>query len=384
MAKIISVIPLLISLALPAALLRAEDQPTEPTEPTEATAPAPSAAEPEGVTKPDPIVLQDNVPPRYVVVKGDTLWGISSRFLKNPWKWPDLWGVNKDLVHNPHWIYPGDVLILDLTGATPRLRLEGAPDGGMSRWYGMELQVTELRPQIRAERVAPMPIPTIPAKIIDPFLTRSLLMEPGQLAGAPRIVANNDQRVVISAGDTTYVRGLSEKQGARWQVFRQGRQFQDPETREVLGFEAVYLGDADVLGFGDISTVHIANARQEIALGDRLALAPPLQSISYMPRAPDKPIVGRVIAGSDSTVWELGTYSVVILNRGAREGVEVGQVLGLYRSEGKIPLGAGKAIAMPEQRYGLLLVFRVFNKMSMGLVLSSRRPVNVLDHVRNP
>ena len=381
MTKIISVIPLLISLALPAALLRAEDQPAEPAEPM---APAASVAEPEAAAKADPIVLQDNAPSRYVVVKGDTLWGISSRFLKNPWKWPELWGINKDLVHNPHWIYPGDVLILDLSGATPRLRLEGAPDGGMSRWYGLELQVTELRPQIRSERVAAIPIPTIPAKAIDPFLTRSLIMEPGQLARAPRIVANNDQRVVVSAGDTAYVRGLDKKKGDRWQVFRQGRQFQDPKTLEILGFEAVYLGDADVMGFGDISTVHIASARQEIALGDRLALAPPMQSMSYIPRAPDKPIDGQVIAGSDSSVWELGTYSVVMVNRGARDGVEVGQVLGLFRSEGRIPLGAAKVIEMPEQRYGVMLVFRVFEKMSFGLVMASRRPVNVLDHVRNP
>jgi hypothetical protein len=380
MTKIISVIPLLIGLALPAALLRAEDQPTEPAEPM---APASDAA-PEAAPKTEPVGMQDSAPSRYVVVKGDTLWGISSRYLKNPWKWPELWGINKDLVHNPHWIYPGDVLILDLTGATPRLRLEGAPDGGTSRWYGSQLQVTELHPQIRSQAAAATPIPMIPAKAIEPFLTRSLIMEPGQLVNAPMIVANNDQRVVISAGDTTYVRGLNDKKDDHWQVFRPGRQFQDPKTREILGFQAVYLGDADVMGFGTISTVYIASARQEIALGDRLALAPPVQNTSYMPHAPDKMIDGQVIAGSDSSVFELGTFSVVMLNRGARNGVEVGQVLGLFHSEGQIPLGPNKVIHMPEQRYGILLVFRVFEKMSFGLVMNSNRPVNVLDHVRNP
>jgi len=380
MTKIISVIPLLIGLALPAALLRAEDQPAEP---AESMAPAPDTA-PEAAPKTEPVALQDNVPSRYVVVRGDTLWGISSRYLKNPWKWPELWGINKDLVHNPHWIFPGDVLILDLTGATPRLRLEGAPDGGTSRWYGSALQVTELHPQIRSQPATTAPIPMIPARAIDPFLTRSLIMEPGQLADAPRIIANNDQRVVISAGDTAYVRGLNDKGGDHWQVFRQGRQFQDPRTREILGFQAVYLGDADVMGFGEVSTVHIASARQEIALGDRLALAPPMQNVSFMPHAPDKLIDGQVIAGSDSSVFELGTFSVVMLNRGARNGVEVGQVLGLFHSEGRIPLGRNRVINMPEQRYGILLVFRVFEKMSFGLVMSSSRSVHVLDHVRNP
>jgi hypothetical protein len=160
--------------------------------------------------------------------------------------------------------------------------------------------------------------------------------------------------------------------------------FQDPDTKEVLGFEAVYLGDADVTGFGDISTIHIAASKQEISTGDRLALAPPLQSSAYIPRAPERSVRGRVIAGADDAVSEMGTYSVVILNRGARNGLEVGHVLGLYRSEGSIPLGDGRTAQLPEQRYGLILLFRVFDKMAYGLVLSSQRPVNVLDTFRNP
>jgi hypothetical protein len=329
-------------------------------------------------------MLQQDVPTRYVVVKGDTLWDISARFLKNPWKWPDLWGVNRDLVRNPHLIYPGDVLILDLTGATPRLRLEGAPDGGLSRWYGYELQESRLSPQMRAQALAALAIPTISAKAIDAFLVRPLVVSPDQVAKAPQIVATVDQRVVISAGDIAYVHGLDKNKGPRWQVYRQGRVFQDPDTKEVLGFEAVYLGDANVAGFGDISTVQIVSANQEISKGDRLTVAPPLQSAPYMPRAPDKQVVGRVIAGSESTVSEMGTYSVVILNRGARDGVEVGHVLGLYRSEGTLALSSNKPMPLPEQRYGLLMVFRVFERMSYGLVMMSSRPVNVLDVFRNP
>jgi hypothetical protein len=374
MFRIISVVPLVLGLALASATLRAQEDDTAPeTPPAAEPAPAPQQA----------IPLQDNVPARYVVVKGDTLWGISARFLKNPWRWPDVWGINKDEIRNPHRIYPGDVVILDLSGNTPRLRLEGVPDGGVSRWYGFELQTSRLSPQMRGQAVNAVPIPTIPAKVIEPFLIRPLVVDPAQVARAPMIVAANDQRVVVSAGDTAYVTGLEEEKGPRWQVYRQGRAFQDPDTKELLGFEAVYLGDADVTGFGEVSTIQIAKAHQEISKGDRLAIAPPLQSAPYIPRPPERSVRGRVIAGSDNAVVEMGTYSVLIVNRGARDGLEVGHVLGLYRSEGAIPLES-RTVQLPEQRYGLMLVFRVFEKMSYGLVMASRRPVNVLDTVGNP
>ncbi|HXV06966.1 MAG TPA: LysM peptidoglycan-binding domain-containing protein [Burkholderiales bacterium] len=386
--------PLLLCLALPAlAQDQDEMQPPDPAAPgampedEPAAAPTEPAPAPAAQTMPaapvENVPLQDDVPTRYVVVKGDTLWDISARFLKNPWKWPDVWGINRDHIRNPHLIYPGDVILLDLTGATPRLRLEGVADGGISRWYGYELQRSELRPQMRSEPLG-LAIPTISAKAIEPFLIRPLVVDPTQVAAAPMIVANTDQRVIVSAGDTAYVTGLDQRKGPKWQVYRQGRVFQDPDSKEVLGFEAVYLGDADVTGFGEVSTVHIVRAQQEIAKGDRLAIAPPLQNTPYIPRAPERSVRGRVIAGADNTVFEMGTYSVLIMNRGARDGLEVGHVLGLYRSEGSIPMGDNKSMPLPEQRYGLVLVFRVFNKMSYGLVMASRRPVNVLDTVRNP
>jgi hypothetical protein len=327
---------------------RAEAAPTAPeaapAPPAESEA-TPDAARQDGTPAPrsDEVKLQDDVPARYVVKKGDTLWEISSRFLKNPWKWPDLWGVNKEVVHNPHWIYPGDVLVLDLTGATPRLRLEGAPDGGLSRWSGYELQVTNLTPQMRSSAVAPLAIPTISAKTLDPFLMRPLIVNPSQVASAPQIVANVDSRVIISTGDTAYVTGLDQRKG-----------------------------------------IQVASAIQEISKGDRLTVAPPVQSAPYVPHAPSTQIVGRVIAGSDQTVSEMGTYSVVILNRGARDGLEVGNVLGLFRSEGKLAVSATQSLQLPEQRYGLIMVFRVFERMSYGLVMTSSRPVNVLDTIRNP
>jgi hypothetical protein len=378
MARIIPFVSLvLLSAASATAAAQQEDAST--TAPAEHAAPAEQAA-PDS----EKLQLQENPPARYTVKKGDTLWGISSRFLKNPWKWPDLWGINRDAIHNPHLIYPGDVVILDLTGATPRLRLEGEADGGSSRWYGLELQSSKLSPQVRSEALARAPIPTIPAKAIEPFLVRPLIVDQAQVARAPRIVANTDSRVVVAAGDMAYVNGLDSKRGSRYQIYRQGRVFQDPDTRDLLGYEAVYLGDADVAAFGEISAVRVASAQQEIAVNDRLTIAPPMQASSFIPRAPEKQVRGKVIAGTDGTVSEIGPYSVVILNRGARDGLESGHVLGLFRSERAISVSAERQIRLPEQRYGLVLVFRVFDRMSYGLVVSATRPVNVLDAVGNP
>lgn len=366
MRRIISVVPLLFALG-------AWNAPATAEEPAEA--PAPVAAE-------QP-VLQDNVPDRYTVVRGDTLWDISARFLKNPWKWPEVWGINKDHIRNPHLIYPGDVVVLDRSGGKVRLCLEGAADCGTSRFNGNELQVSKMTPQVRGSPVNALPIPTIPAKEIEPFLVRPLVVDAAQVAKAPSIIAADDKRVVISAGDTAWVKGLPENPLARWQIYRQGRVFQDPDSKEVLGFEAVYLGDADVTAVDKISTVHISRAVLEISTGDKLAAAPPVFTVPYVPHAPERKVRGRIIAGSHNAVEEMGTYSVIIMNKGARNGLEVGHVLGLYRSEGTVAMGDGK-VQLPEHRYGLALVFRVFEKMSYGVVMTSRRPVHVLDTIGNP
>jgi hypothetical protein len=379
MARIISVIPFLL-LGLAGVVSAADEEPLPEAAPATETAPpaaAPTPAESSGDMK-----LQDNPPARYTVKRGDTLWGISARYLKNPWRWPDLWGVNRDLVKNPHLIYPGDVLILDLSGATARLRLEGVADGGLSRWYGYELQTTKVEPRIRS-RSSRAAIPTIPAKDIEPFLTRPLVVDPDEIAHSPRIVATADSRVILFADDMAYASGIDKSKGAYWNLYRTGRTFRDPDTAEELGYEAVYLGDAEVTAFGEISTVHITKAIQEVGRDDRLTVMPPQRNLAYAPHAPERQVRGKVVAGSDNSVYEIAPLSVVILNRGAREGIEVGHVLGLFRSEGSVPLG-DRRVPLPEQQYGLVLVFRVFNKLSYGFVMNSKRQVNVNDIVKNP
>lgn len=382
MARIISVIPfLLFGLAGPAMAADVDSQDGAPAAAPEAAPPAAAPAAPAAEAG-EPIKLQDNPPARYTVKRGDTLWGISGRFLKNPWKWPDIWGVNKDLVKNPHLIYPGDVIILDLTGLTPRLRLEGMPDGGLSRWYGYELQVTKVEPRIRSQS-SRSAIPTIAAKDLEPFLIRPLVLDPDAVARSPRIVATADSRVVMFADDMAYATGIDKNKGAYWNLYRPGRIFLDPDTGEELGKEAVYLGDAEITSFGEISTVHITKAIQEVGKDDRLTVMPPQQSQPYAPHAPERQVHGKVMAGTDNSVYEIAPLSVVILNRGARDGLEVGHVLGLFRSEGAVTLG-DRSVPLPEQKYGLVLVFRVFNKLSYGFILTSKRQVNVGDIVRNP
>ena len=348
---------------------------TPPQEAAPAESPAPAAGASD-------IKLQDNPPARYTVKRGDTLWAISGRFLKNPWKWPEIWGMNKDEIKNPHLIYPGEVIILDLSGATPRLRLEGVPDGGLSRWYGYELQVSKLEPRVRSTALAAA-IPTIAAKDLAPFLSRSLVVDPDSIALAPKIVAGIDSRVVLSANDTAFAVGVERSKGSFWNVFRPGRLFFDPDTKELLGREAVYLGDVEVQSFGEVSALRILRARQEVSSGDRLTVMTELPTLPYVPRAPERKVLGKVIAGTSETLYEIGPLSMVVLNRGGRDGLEPGHVLSLLRNQGSVSVD-GKTLRLPPQEYGLVMIYRVFNKVSFGLVMAASRPVNVNDFVKNP
>ena len=337
----------------------------------------------------DEIKLAENVPDRYVVVKGDTLWGISARFLKDPWRWPDVWGLNKDEIKNPHWIYPGDVIVLDFTGRTPRLRRDGAggsgSDGSDAEWRLME---TKLSPTIRRQALGTGAISSIPISAIQPFLVKPLVVGEQELSGAPTLVAGPENRVVLSAGDTAFAKGLVREEQADWNVYRPGRKLTDPDTKELLGREAIYLGDAQISEFGEVSTVLLTKSTKEIAPGDRLAKAPPPQSLSYVPHAPGNSIKGRVIAGPDDSVSEIGSLQVVIINRGSREGIEIGHVLALYRDRPLVtPANAvdpKEKLKLPAERYGIVFIFRVFEKVSYGLVMNSTRPVNVLDVVQSP
>lgn len=353
--------------------------------------------------------LRADAPNRYTVVTGDTLWGIATRFLKDPWRWPDLWKMNRSQIRNPHRIYPGDVLVLERAGTQVQLRLE----------------TTNLSPRVRLEPRDAEAIQTIAPSVIEPFLSKPLVVTATELNAAPEIIATQEDRVALGAGNIAYVRGLHRGEETSWQLFRRGDPLVDPDTKERLGFIGIYLGEAQLVRRGDPSTIRITRAAQEILRGDRLLPVPSENPVfAYVPRAPARPVTGRVIA-TYGGLRETGPLSIIVLSRGARDGVEVGSVLALHRDArssryavrteplfGRVgPTGDDKRISyyppesasrdgplvekvapireadfakLPAERYGLVMVFRTFDRASYGLVMQASRPVSVEDVITNP
>jgi LysM repeat protein len=263
-----TIITLVVAVAsLVPALVRADGMPPSADKPTSA-ARQPDASK---VTMSD---LAADAPDQYTVVKGDTLWGIAGRFLKDPWKWPQIWEMNRDQIKNPHWIYPGNVIHLDKSGANPRLTLEGGGGSGPSGGTEADAQsnVVVLNPRTRVETLEAA-IPTIPGNAIGPFLTQPLVVDSGALDNAPTVIATEESRVVVGAGDLAYADRIGSADGVNWQVYRPGVEIRDPETGELLGFEAKYVADARVKRFGNPTTVEVTKARQEVNRGDRMAPA---------------------------------------------------------------------------------------------------------------
>jgi hypothetical protein len=260
------------------------------------------------------IQLQKNHPDRHVVVKGDTLWGISGKFLKDPWQWPKIWKMNRAQIKNPHWIYPGDVIVLDTSGASPQLRL-------------LRETVT-LEPGVRVEPLEKEAIYTIAPNIIGPFLSQPLLIENGKLDDAPRIVAGPDNRVILSPGSRVYINNISEGEGLHWDIYRPGEVLRDPDTNEALGTEAIYLGDVNIARYGKPATGDIVKAKEEIFTKDRLVVSPDEFRSSFVPHAPDGDIKGRIMRIYGG-VAEGGPNTVVSINRGKNVGLEEGDVLAI-------------------------------------------------------
>jgi LysM domain len=329
------------------------------------------------------VELKDQVPSRYTVQKGDTLWGISGKFLKDPWRWPDIWRMNREQIRNPHLIYPGDVVVLD--------RLDG-------QWrLSLDRPATRLSPTARTTPLDTEAIPSIPAGEIEPYLTRPLITGPEGLDAAPQIIAARDARAIRGEGDLIYVVGLDPKAGDQWYLYRRGRDLMSADGSELLGIEQRYLGSVKVERFAEVSTVRITMAREEIVDGDRLVPAPRGQLMNYAPRAPTRPVQGQIIA-TDRDAIEAGRGWVVTLDRGSRDGLDVGTVLAIYRVVPPIPdprpvirppyapreFEPERWLNVPDERSGLVFVFRVFDRVSYALVLNTTDPVVVGNIVRNP
>jgi hypothetical protein len=403
----------------------------------------------------DEVRLQDNAPDRHVVVKGDTLWDISAKFLKDPWLWPDVWQLNKEQIKNPHLIYPGDVVILTMENGKPRLSLESSG-----------LEVVRLSPQIHAEPILTKEkgIPAIEPRHIRPYVTVAGVVDPGVLDAAPKILGAVDERVMIIKGDGVYA--SAGKPGVQhWRAIRPGKQLVDPDTQEVLGLESESVGLMRTVAPGDPQTLLVEHASMEVMVGDKLIPDVPFALSTMIPRAPAKSVEGKIIQayGSFSTTAQ---YATVVINKGQRDGLEPGNVLAIHRqgrvvakeqgkdgeawrygdvkcvkpgktltSEyydpkemlvecGELPPGAKQEVVrysdigclkpgakistfeffnpkevyqlhcrpgeestqiqLPGHRVGLLFLYRVYDKVAYGLIMSADGPVYLMDAVKNP
>lgn len=347
--------------------------------------------------------LAPSAPDEYTVKPGDTLWAISRLYLLRPWRWPELWGMNISEIANPHRIYPGQVLYLDKTGGRARLTMRrgagGSADGG----------TIKLSPRTRFDSLAGMALPTLNPSVIEPFLSEPIVVDADTLQSAPRIVAGNDSRVLLSRGDRAYARGnaetpLLETPGPlkNFRVFRSATPLKDPGTGEILGYEAQYLGKAQ-LKRGESTTVEtqkdkdvitvvpasidIIAAREEIRAGDRLLPEPPRQLLSYVPRAPSNQVEGRIISVYGNAVQFAAQNQVVAINKGTRDGVDSGHVLAILKNGETILDRTGErkeTIKLPNERIGLLMVFRPFEKVSYALVLEITDTPRAGDFLVNP
>jgi LysM repeat protein len=333
--------------------------------------------------------LAPNAPDSHTVKPGDTLWDISKLFLRSPWRWPELWGMNLEQIRNPHLIYPGQVLVLEKANGRARLRL--------AQGVGEPTNTVRLSPRVRVEATDGGPISAISLAAIGPFLNEAVVFNDNELAVAPRIVATQEDRVILSRGERAYVRG--ELGGARdFRLFRELKPMTDPVTREVLGYEGRYVGTAELERPGEDlvgangkpvivpATFRIGNVRLEAGVGDRLAPMPPRDLLTYVPHPPAKPVEGRIVSiYGDSLVG--GQNHVVAINRGSRDGMERGHVLALWRAGRPMrdPTdGARTPIQLPDEQHGLLFVFNVFDRVSYALVLSSTDPVVRGDRFTQP
>lgn len=349
--------------------------------------------------------LAPNAPDEYTVKPGDTLWAISRLYLLRPWRWPELWGMNINEIANPHRIYPGQVLYLDKTGGRARLTTRRGGSSG----EGGTVKVT---PRTRFDSLSGMALPTLNPNVIEPFLTEPIVVDADTLKTAPRIVAGNDSRVLMSRGDRAYARGekdtpLLEKAGPiqNFRVFRTATPLTDPGTGEILGYEAQYLGkvrlergesttvetdkehkDKDYITVVP-ATVDIVAAREEIRAGDRLLPEPPRQLLSYTPRAPSTLVEGRIISVYGNAVQYAAQNQVVAINKGTRDGIDSGHVLAILKNGETVLDRTGdkkETIKLPNERIGLLMVFRPFEKVSYALVLEINDTPRAGDLLVNP
>jgi len=319
--------------------------------------------------------LKLNHPTQYSVVKGDTLWDISEHFLKSPWMWPELWKQNSQ-IKNPHLIYPGDVLTLHYIDGKPVLELSHR-----------EPARYKLSPKTRAITLENA-IPLIPLADIRAFLTHPKVLAEAELSTSPYVVSGEDERLISGTGEQIYVRALNTDDTVkRYSIFSQGKVYNDPETQEVLGYEAIYKGIAHLVSAGEPATLELTTTTQEILIGDRLLpLIDDNYETNFIPRAPENTIEGVIISVFNG-VSQIGQYQIMVINRGEREGLSAGHMLSILQRgdtiQDSVTRDRGDSVTLPDISAGVGMVFKTFEKVSYVIILRATRAIHLHDKVRS-
>ncbi|HEY9051541.1 MAG TPA: LysM peptidoglycan-binding domain-containing protein, partial [Gammaproteobacteria bacterium] len=393
---------LMCSAAIMSACSSAPSQPVVTTQNTEIQAAEPvEAPAVMAETAPVPtesIRIKADYPREYIVKKGDTLWDISSMFLKDPWYWPEIWQRNPQ-VENPHLIYPGDILTLIYIDGRPQIRILAPEEGEdvIRREVTDDAgkKVVKLSPTVRRSTRAAH-IPTIPSDAIKQFLSRPKVVTKEEIDAAPYIVSSDESHLILSTNNRIYVRGELDKERVRYSVYRSGEEFVDPETGDTLGYEVIYAGEARIDVYGEPSTGTLTSATREVLIGDFLMPTDKSDiSYQYYPKIPKQDVNAQVISLFDA-ISGSASYQIVVINKGAADGLEVGHVLASYYRGGEardkylsrksIPRGQEErlTVTLPDERSGLMMVFRTFDRVSYALILESTRVIRRLDVVKKP
>lgn len=371
--------------------------------------------EPEPVFESDLVAIEDqpgrsdvsgiaapNFPERYVVVKGDTLWDISKRFLKDPWLWPSVWHINPS-IRNPHLIYPGDIIVMYIVDGKPYITLDGqagvVPTYIATKGATKKPKITErIKPGLKVVKLSPSSrvsgihkaISTIPMSAIRPFLDRPRVVTEDEIDDAPYIVSSYEEHLVSGTGNRVYAQNLTEPLEG-YNIIRPGIEYEDPETGDVLGYEAIYLADARLIKSGieedEPATLVITKALREVLNNDVLIPHEDReQMFQFTPRSPEKEVKGQIMAVFNG-VSQIGQHMVVVLNKGAEAGLEPGHVLAVMQKGATVHDSRRllfSSVDLPDERAGIMMVFKTYKELSYALIMEANRAMHVHDRFENP
>jgi hypothetical protein len=353
------------------------------------------AAIPEPIVEPEPepepvetVVYEAEYPETYIVQGGDTLWDISTVFLRDPWFWPEIWFKNPQ-VENPHLIYPGDTLAIIYVGGQRKVQiLSRGADGSVLSQTSDGLKIVKVDPRVRSKSIDAT-IPSIPIDSIRHLIERPLIIDEDTLNKSAYVLTSFDNHLINSINDKLYVRNLDTSTGSgRYQIYRPNRPLYDPITDELLGYEALYVGESKLLLRGDPATIRVTNSDREILRDDRVM---PMDNTNFerdfFPRPPSTEVSGEIVALLDA-ISQTGVYQTIAINLGQRDGLESGNVLRIRRA-GEIVRDDNEEdprfrVKLPNESVGMAMVIRSFEKMSYALIMEADIPISVKDYVESP